>query len=1767
MFKKLFFFSSFIFTLILCEYSYTLTNEKRIDKSYEQQNKLEIKVEYKENKKYISLKAQSDDLFPYILFCKTKDCNKRDDAYLVSDRLTMTQHLFVEKSDLINYFGYFTIYTIDNNFNGRIIIEAVDNILIPRDASYSFFVEKTDFVNTFEIPRLNNEKQDEKAIMTFSINTPFECDFSCIYQTKTKEYDLEESIHFDQGYILTFKELELEEDSKYICKVNNKHPNNFIIFNSKKYIGNKGGTEKFYNFYPNSKAIEGILKKNLLNEECFIAIPPKRIDEKSNFALSLTLFKGKAHISIRNTQNITINVYRLHSYNNEFKVDYETLYDQNTYFCVTEDDNQRLDDIIYSLQLIDLFSDLKRADFYSPQMHGLMYRRQTPGKKVVFFHHTKRNNKKGDYTYFYMRVIRGNAEMYIHTCDDFPNCNYDINKIDNIKNSYTVNNINNIYYGKFLSSNEKSPVSSIQNLFVVACKSTRSCIYETLIYDSEDKIKLKPFHRFSQFLSTGQTDLFKFNVHEDGIEKVIVGLYTISGDVKLSAYRITDVNINKTNTFLMNKQEIIYTSTSFNNEFNVFVTAMKNSFYSIEYRLVRKNNDTVILLQGSSYLETIYTEKRQYKSIYIMHYGRNRTNSCFQSFFYGLNCKFSIEREKYNSTIKKEITKNNFLGIDIIPNNTESIDEDYKIRLLKYNVKFEIMDDVIQNENIPCMFYISSLQNSYNKEQQSNSSYRDRELLISENINYNIKINKNNKGMRFVYPHTNINQNIFIQFNKEDKEELSIYFYFNNNPTYMKSTISYSQMLIIDKSKFTDNCKLNELCKILIDISVNKDLGDREVNFSFNLKTENKTPIYIKKGLMRIDTIPGNSIMYYYTDIGKFEEGEVIVNFDRGNGNVYGKLINKEIIENKSPDWMGFISFPKKNQSNLLNFEIDAKKIIYSNRDTEICINSCFLLITVENIVDSFMSQKILYDISLIVRVNNLYENQYIEIMLDKFIVGKLYPKEIGESIYHYYNFKIPKNTNKILIEQQNDIYDIYAKKGISIDDSSRSYKFSPTGINNIYEISSKEIIKKGEYFSLKIGISKIEYYFQSVYIFRVRIPENDIDLIPVNSGQNTLCNYTNVEKMCYYLISNNGNKDKIYIHAYNDNLSSKINLYISKIKKNDLINNDTEKIKKLLPSKNSDNSEKNLRTDFYIDSISEDNDIIVGVNSNKLGIITLLTSFENNLKSLNADSSSYQLIYLNQNENINLYLPSNMIFMIKFVSIEGSGKIKIGNSIEKFEIKSHNDYFSSLVNLNLQPITIEANYNLLLYVYYEYRGNVNFEEIEYGKSGHFYYDDTRFFLIYYCKVPEIIEDVDIIINIKNYYIKGEEYNTNPTLIDNDFKAFGMIVGYDIILKKKKEPNINPNNKNIIGEFDPSLQVIKLKFKKEFIENEKVKNKYFYITVQKESLKNTECKTILTEYSVFPSKINANLAPYNQYYFGNLTNDYKTRAIFKLTKNILGDKYMKIEYSTNNDKVKFAFSEKNFGNEEIKNEIKSIIENEKNGKKIKIIQLKDNIHEIYLYIYSNEKPGLNQFTFKYSTTIEKEDFYDYDFDGKIKINKNEKERKLELKLKKLSKSKNNNKLNNLIPVTYYVRLILNEELNQLNLTPKTITFLNVNTERLYKKYVKGDEIEINMIIDKYPIDKKYDIIIMAITDEPISEILFYDYLQNPFDFGKSSKSYLIIIFIIIIIAIFVVILIKFYNINKEKNDYKKQIDQLSLACGNNADNQTNSNVDYNFISQ
>ena len=63
-------------------------------------------------------------------------------------------------------------------------------------------------------------------------------------------------------------------------------------------------------------------------------------------------------------------------------------------------------------------------------MHGILYRRFTPAKKVVYYYHTKRSSIENDYTNFYMRIIRGSPDMYILLCEQFPYCEY---KIENVK--------------------------------------------------------------------------------------------------------------------------------------------------------------------------------------------------------------------------------------------------------------------------------------------------------------------------------------------------------------------------------------------------------------------------------------------------------------------------------------------------------------------------------------------------------------------------------------------------------------------------------------------------------------------------------------------------------------------------------------------------------------------------------------------------------------------------------------------------------------------------------------------------------------------------------------------------------------------------------------------------------------------------------------------------------------------------------------------------------------------------------------------------------------------------------------------------------------------------------------------------------------------------------------------------------------------------------------------------------------------------------------
>ena len=295
---------------------------------------------------------------------------------------------------------------------------------------------------------------------------------------------------------------------------------------------------------------------------------------------------------------------------------------------------------------------------------------------------------------------------------------------------------------------------------------------------------------------------------------------------------------------------------------------------------------------------------------------------------------------------------------------------------------------------------------------------------------------------------------------------------------------------------------------------------------------------------MKTDVISGKSFVYYYTDVVLNEEGEINVNFERGTGDVYARLVKKDIIE-ENANWMGRFHLPKKGDDNLLIVNDYSHKIYYFKSDSKICVKGCFLLITVENTVSRIIeSANYLYDISIMVKVTNGKNPQVIEVPFDRFIINLIPSKEEDlNNYYHYYSFTLTSDASKILFELQSDMTVIYGYKGTKLPKyKDNDFNYNPNDPNSVFEYN-KSPLKKGDKFTISIGvIRKYQSISEHIYSLRIRvIPENKIDLIPVNSDQNTLCKFETNKKYCYFSVfyrSVDRLKD-VYIHVLQDKVSS----------------------------------------------------------------------------------------------------------------------------------------------------------------------------------------------------------------------------------------------------------------------------------------------------------------------------------------------------------------------------------------------------------------------------------------------------------------------------------------------------------------------------------------------------------------------------------------------------------------------------------------------------
>ena len=1751
MFKKTFLIFIFIQIILNQEIEIQISDTK--DESRLISNKMELyKITYSGLKNYIQVKVQSTTTNPYIIFCQKQDC-KMENAYLISNLREKEQSLYINRKFLNENKGYIQIYSYEESLEGKIFFSVSDMMILERDKSISFYSPINKDENIIKIDRKN-----EKSFMTLSVYVPNQQIEKIIfyYNNGNEEKELSNVIDTHNGKVINLKEDDLDyNENSYYKIVILSNSNAYIVINSKVF------KDDISNFNLNSLVYQGLIN-NILMKQCFKINIDNINDETIN--INLKLLKGVISYNFDDKKMIPLE-----------KNDIEIIKKKSelkTYKMCLESYNT---DTVYILEIIDLNDQRNNINFYSPQINGIIYSRKTPKNKLVYFNFAKKGNEDLNKITFYLQFKKGHPIMYQINCNSYPKCIYDTNNINEYIESKIFNEtqlLNNIYFYSF-ETNNTNFINSNQNLLGVYCKGNDDCEYETLIFGKDDEIYLKSDQRLSFHLQNGFTHKYKIEISNPQVHTIIFNVITFSGDNIIDVIDYDYMKFKLQKNVFINKQEFIFikidNNTDLVNKFLFSIKSKNNSFYSVEYEEFSSEKIDYIK-SGLIYIESI--ELNEKRTLFITRSRLENDNINFYASFFALNCKITI----YKSDIENPILTNDYFVKDEIFNN--------KDKFINYTIKVDKMDNLWASKYEQCMIYISSIENDYNEKDKM----EQRSILISENIEQKVTLTNKIKGIKYIYPFTiNKEGNIVFIFTLIGQPPIKISVFSNNNIIELNHKISSSRNYILENNRIKCENK-NELCQIIIDITGEEKDLENNISFSFIIKSDDDVPQYIKKGLMICDVISGKSINYYYTEVNQNEEGEIIVNFERGKGNIYGRIVNKDIEKENNANWMGRFHFPNKNDEGLLIYNEYSNKIEYYFFKTSLCNHGCYLLLSIENSVISLLeSPSFLYQISIISKVVSYEKKQITEIQLDRFIINTFPITEVDLiNYYHYYTFTLPYNAEKILLELQSDMTILYVNYGNKLPTHKyHNIIFNANDIHSVFEITNN--LNIGSKFTIGVGYNRnFSYSNDHIYSLRVRaIKKNIIDIIPVNSDQNTLCKYE--KDKCYFLFkfSTIDKVKNLYLHVFQDKISS-FEIYAKEVYESDIYN------KSKLPNEENykfTSKHQLNKNHLLIDLIDlETKYLIISVKSDHPGVIVLISSLYTFVENINISPSAYQLYYLFKDNEITLKFPKNYnSYIANFVSIDGNGVVSLNNTDNEYYLKGNSDNLGIIISYytSNQIIVKAIDKDFGFYINYEIRNNINFDEIEFGNSGVIYYEESSFPLIYYSKIPKDYTDINVIINIKNYSKRNIPENeillseNDTTIEDLSFKIHGCLVDKNLIIKKKNDPDINPNQDIFFkGQFDPSLKIAKIEFTKEKIKKFKKDEAYLYVIIRKGE--DSKLYNLITsEYSIFPQSSNLYIAPHNQYIFANIKKGNNQNNIYKLRISNENDRVIQIEFSSNkNNNVGIAVMKNPPKNNNFINETKIEYLGLKNGKNYFLINLnktkedEENLIEVYFIVFSLNSNPLN-YVFKYSSAINNDYLPIYSIkESKVNYDiKNDTNNNIIVKLTLNTISKKINNENIKISTTYIAKVVEKFEVNN---DFGSISFGTGKPIKTYKKIYKGSDSLINMTLYDFPKEKNNYIVISAITNEDSNEIFYYDLIKNPLNGiietdkekekekekkkekekekekdrkskGLNNFSAAIIILIIILIGFILILGIWFYKMRLDNKELRLKINQLS----------------------
>ena len=937
------------------------------------------------------------------------------------------------------------------------------------------------------------------------------------------------------------------------------------------------------------------------------------------------------------------------------------------------------------------------------------------------------------------------------------------------------------------------------------------------------------------------------------------------------------------------------------------------------------------------------------------------------------------------------------------------------------------------------------------------------------------------------------------------------------------------------------------------------------------------------------------------------EEGEISINFRRGCGKIFSKIIPKTLEKPEiGADWRESFKFPKIYDESM-EFNGYTHKIIFGKNETKICEDGCYLLLSLQNSIRSQEFYSLNFDyrehpftILIYSNTNKLEDSSHenipiINIPLNEYIIGNINTNNY-DNIYEYYSIYFNQDSHKIIIDFQSKYVNFYINVGNNRPTIENS-DFSSKDIKNqdiIFEITKKEFLNickskqlkipnqnnlKGLSMTIGLYTNKKNILYSNFYFLKVNLPLSDkLDIYEVNSDQKVLCKTTltkQKENRCLFVILYLGidSINQLLLYAkIQDNSSYEMFANFIWQEKYEIF--DYSYLNSEIPNSESTFSTRKTKSDYiYIEHGEQDKMFLfVSVITEKPTIVELLSSFYTKDIKISPNPGSYQLFGI-KNTHFLFEFPIYDDFIINIESIHGEGKIyfekeveynilsgngdKISLCLNTSNINNKNDKnknFTNLYIINNSPVNNKLKDifpGFIFYMNYVLRNNkYNLDEISLGKSTKISYNNTDFPIYIYSLISQFDKDINIFIN---FYELIEEIDSKFTH-EIPFEIKASLINESTIIKYKSNPELLEKiNFEFNGMYDNMINIAYILIKKEQIINRNIYYNDNYAIIIKISKNNnyfgiTKFNRINLISSIIQENTSISITP-NNYQYGKLSLS-NNNNIYKL-KTDKSKKYMRIYFSSNSLNINYTINTKpEKANNMVFNEYKNEIMHSQSV--ITFNSEPDKNNYIYLIIYHNkiqskESEKLNNYAFKYINSEKISNFKIYNLsNSKVQLD--------------VSKNKNNyDYIFSLYPILGYQNLnisysikfvfkndyIKGELNNSIAITESKSYVTNFMSNNIK---LENDKIFLKLSLIN-EIEYRYIQIIAKIKDKNNIEYIGYEsiYIQEYESIFIKDTNYGKIIDIIISLITFILIFslcILVYNYLKKRRYTSSEIEKI-----------------------